>query len=98
MPVGYTRLGLDAALSVGGKDLVIENTLEVPILILSQAKNGTLAVAIQSYQDALNGYTYKPRARQISALEAKAFLDVYRGKTKIKTIPLSHDVYQKKTN
>lgn len=98
VPVGYARLGLDAALSVGGKDLVIENTLEVPILILSQAKNGTLAVAIQSYQNALNGYTYKPRTRQISSLEAKAFLDVYRGKTRVKTISLSHDVYQKKAN
>lgn len=98
MPVSYAKLGLDAALSVGGKDLVIENTLDVPILILSQARNGTLAVAIQSYKDALDGYTYKPRARQISALEAESFLDVYKGKTKEKTISLSHDVYQKKAN
>lgn len=98
MPVSYAKLGLDAALSVGGKDLVIENTLDVPILILSQARNGTLAVAIQSYKDALDGYTYKPRARKISALEAESFLDVYKGKTKEKTISLSHDVYQKKAN
>lgn len=94
MPVGYAKLGLDAALSVGGKDLVIKNTLDVPILILSQAKSGTLAVAIQSYKDALKGYTYKPRAEKVSDLEANAYLDVYKGKNKERTIALSHDVYQ----
>ena len=95
MPVGYAKLGLDAALSVGGKDLVVKNTLDVPILILSQSKSGTLAVAIQSYKDALKGYTYKPRAERISDVEANSYLDVYKGKTKEKTITLSHDVYQK---
>lgn len=98
MPVSYAKLGLDAALSVGGKDLVIENTLNVPILILSKARNGTLAVAIQSYKDALGGYIYKPRAKKISELEAESFLDVYKGKTKEKTISLSHDTYEKKAN
>ena len=53
MPVGYSKLGLDAALSVGGKDLIIKNTLDVPILILCKAQKGTLTVAIQSYKDAL---------------------------------------------
>lgn len=95
MPVGYAKLGLDAALSVGGKDLVVQNTLNVPILILSQSKNGTLAVAIQSYKDALKGYTYKPRAEKISDVEANSYLDVYKEGTKEKTIALSHDVYQK---
>lgn len=96
MPVGYAKLGLDAALSVGGKDLVIKNTLDVPLLILAEAKDGTLAVAIQSYSDALNGYTYKPRATKISDLEAESFLDVYKGKKKEKTLSLSHDTYSKK--
>lgn len=96
MPVGYAKLGLDAALSVGGKDLVIKNTLEVPLLLLSEARDGTLAVAIQSYSDALGGYTYKPRAEKISDLEAESFLDVYKGKAKEKTLSLSHDTYSKK--
>ena len=98
MPVGYAKLGLDAALSVGGKDLVIKNTLDSPLLILAEAKNGTLAVAIQSYSNALKGYTYKPRAKKISDLEAESFLDVYKGKKKEKTIALSHDTYQKKSS
>ncbi len=93
MPVGYSKLGLDAALSVGGKDLVIRNTLDVPILILSQTKKGTLAVAIQSYQDALKGKIYRPRSEKITDKEAKTFLDVYVGKTKQETISLSHDTY-----
>lgn len=96
MPVGYAKLGLDAALSVGGKDLVIKNTLDAPLLILSEAKSGTLAVAIQSYSDALKGYTYKLRANKISDLEAEAFLDVYKGKEKEKTLSLSHDTYEKR--
>lgn len=96
MPVGYAKLGLDAALSVGGKDLVIENTLDVPLLLLAEAKDGTLAVAIQSYADALNGATYKPRAKKISDLEAESFLDVYNGTEKVKTISLSHDTYDKR--
>ncbi len=98
MPVGYAELGLDAALSVGNKDLVIENTLDVPLLILAQAKSGTLAVAIQSYKDATKGYTYKPRAKKISNLEAKSYLDVYKGTEKIMTISLSHDTYEKSSN
>ncbi len=98
MPVGYAKLGLDAALSVGGKDLIIKNTLDVPLLILAKAKNGTLAIAIQSYRDALNGYTYKPRATKISDLEAETFLDVYKGKEKEKTISLSHDTYSGKAD
>lgn len=96
MPVGYAKLGLDAALSVGGKDLVIENTLDDPLLILAEAKDGTLAVAIQSYADALNGATYKPRAKKISDLEAESFLDVYNGTEKVQTISLSHDTYEKR--
>lgn len=96
MPVGYAKLGLDAALSVGGKDLVIENTLDDPLLILAEAKDGTLAVAIQSYADALNGATYKPRAHKISDLEAESFLDVYNGTEKVQTISLSHDTYEKR--
>ena len=98
MPVGYAKMGLDAALSVGGKDLVIENKWNVPLLILAEAKSGTLAVAIQSYKNALDGYQYKPRAIQESALQASAYLDVYKGKKKIKTIPLGTDVYEKKKN
>lgn len=98
MPVGYAKMGLDAALSVGGKDLVIENKWNVPLLILAEAKSGTLAVAIQSYKNALDGYQYKPRAIQESALQASAYLDVYKGKKKIKTIPLGTDVYKKKKN
>lgn len=93
MPVGYSKLGLDAALSVGGKDLIIKNTLDVPILILCKAQKGTLAVALQSYKDALNGKTYKPRSEKITDKEAKTFLDVYVGKTKQETIALSHDTY-----
>lgn len=96
MPVGYAKLGLDAALSVGGKDLVIENTLDVPLLLLAEAKDGTLAIAIQSYADALNGTTYKPRAQKISDLEAESFLDVYNGTEKVNTISLSHDTYEKR--
>lgn len=96
MPVGYAKLGLDAALSVGGKDLVIENTLDVPLLLLAEAKDGTLAIAIQSYADALNGATYKPRAKKISDLEAESFLDVYNGTEKVNTISLSHDTYEKR--
>lgn len=97
MPVSYAKLGLDAALSVGGKDLVIKNTLDVPLLILAEAKKGTLAIAIQSYKGTLNGFTYKPRAKKISDQEAESFLDVYKGKKKEKTISLSHDTYQKKS-
>ena len=93
MPVGYSKLGLDAALSVGGKDLIIKNTLDVPILILCKAQKGTLTVAIQSYKDALKGKTYKPRSEKITDKEAKTFLDVYVGKTKQETISLSHDTY-----
>lgn len=96
MPVRYAKMGLDAALSVGTKDLLIENKWNVPLLILAEAKDGTLTIAIQSYKNVLNGYHYKPRTKQLDNLHAHSFLDVYKGKKKIESISLGTDVYQKK--
>ncbi len=96
MTVGYAKPGLDAALSVGGKDLVIKNTLDVPLFIRAKAKKGVLTISILSYSNALKGYTYKPDSQLVSAYEAKSYLTVYKKNKKIKTISLSHDFYQKK--
>ncbi|MCH5251808.1 MAG: VanW family protein [Lachnospiraceae bacterium] len=93
MPVSYSPLGLDSALSVGGKDLQIKNTLDVPILVLAKTKGGRLNVHIKSYKNALKGYRYKPRAEQLSAKKAKSYLDVYKNGKKKKTIFLSKDTY-----
>lgn len=93
MPVHYVPLGLDAAISTGVKDLEIKNTLDVPILILGETTNRTVSFRILSFPGAKKGYTYKTRSVQLSALRAKAYLDVYKGKKKIKSILLHTDVY-----
>ena len=87
-------MGLDAALSVGGKDLLVKNTLKSPILISARTKGNVLNIHIKSYRNALNGYRYKPRAEQISKKKAKSYLDVYRKGKKVKTIFLSKDKYE----
>lgn len=78
MPVHYVPLGLDAAISAGSKDLVVENTLDVPILIKAFTNGNTLTFQIVSYKDALKGYSYEPRAVQLSSLKAQAYLDIYK--------------------
>ncbi|MCH5267446.1 MAG: VanW family protein [Lachnospiraceae bacterium] len=94
MPVHYVPLGLDAAISEGVKDLVIKNTLDVPILILAKTKKNVLSFEIKSYKNALGDYSYKPRAVQLSRLSAKAYLDVYKKGKKEKSILLHTDRYQ----
>lgn len=94
LPVSYAPMGLDAALSVGGKDLLVKNTLKSPILISARTKGNVLNIHIKSYRNALNGYRYKPRAEQISKKKAKSYLDVYRKGKKVKTIFLSKDKYE----
>lgn len=97
IPVGYAPLGLDAALSVGGKDLQIRNTLDAPLLIQAKTKNGRLNIYLKSYKNALHGYRYKPKSVELSKRKAKSYLDVYKGKKKVKTIFLSKDKYGKVT-
>lgn len=94
MPVHYVPLGLDAAISEGVKDLLVKNTLDVPILILAKVKGNQLVFSIKSYKGALKGYTYKPRAVILSSLSAKAYLDVYQKGRKQKSILLHTDRYQ----
>ena len=95
IPVSYAPLGLDAALSVGGKDLQIKNTLDAPILIQAKTKNGRLNIYLKSYKNALHGYRYKPKSVELSKRAAKSYLEVYKGKKKVKTIFLSKDKYGK---
>lgn len=94
MPVHYVPLGLDAAISEGVKDLMIRNTLEVPILILAKTEGNILSFEIKSYKNALGDYSYEPRAVQLSRLSAKAYLDVYNKGKKEKSILLHTDKYQ----
>lgn len=94
MPVHYVPLGLDAAISEGVKDLKITNTLDVPIMIYGKTKGNRLIFEVKSYKNALKGYQYKPRAVQLSSVSAKAYLDVYKGKKKVKSILLHTDRYQ----
>ena len=94
--VSYTKPGLDAALAVGTKDLVVEDTLDVPIFIRAQVDGGKLTVEVYSYKDAKGGLTYKPRTvTGDDPMTVESFLDVYRGEEKIKTKKLSVDTYKK---
>ena len=94
MPVHYVPLGLDAAISAGEKDLMIKNTLDVPILINGFTEGNTLTFQVVSYKDALNDFSYEPRSVQLSSLKAESYLDVYKNGKKKKTIYLNTDVYR----
>lgn len=94
MPVHYVPLGLDAAISEGVKDLVVKNTLDVPIVIKMFAKGNSLTTQIISYKGTLKGYSYQPRAVQLSSTRAKAYLDTYKKGRKISTQLLHTDSYR----
>lgn len=97
MPVHYVPLGLDAAISAGSKDLVIENTFDVPILIKAFTYGNELTFQIVSYEGVLNGYSYVPRAVKLSSLKAEAYLDIYKN-GQLKESKLLHtDTYQEES-
>lgn len=94
MPVHYVPLGLDAAISAGVKDLVVTNTLDVPIVIRMFTKGNQLTAQVISYKGALKGFSYQPRAVQLSCTSAKAYLDTYKKGRKISTQLLHTDAYR----
>lgn len=93
-PTAYVPMGLDAALSVGDKDLVIQNTKDKPVWILAATKKEKLLVQVLSYKNTLGGYSYHPKSKKISAHKARSYLDVYRRGRWEKRIPLYTDIYQ----
>lgn len=83
MTVHYVPLGLDAAISEGVKDLVVENIYDVPIIIKAFTEGNTLTFQVVSYKGLLGDYNYKPRSVPLSSLKAEAYLDIYKnGKLK----------------
>ncbi|MEE3467123.1 MAG: VanW family protein [Eubacterium sp.] len=95
--VSYAKPGLDAALAVGSKDLVIENTLDAPILIRARVKGNNLRVSIYSYKNAKKGFTYKLRSVTTSedGLTVDSFLDKYKDGVLVDTQQLATDKYKK---
>lgn len=97
MPVHYVPLGLDAAISAGSKDLVVENTFDVPILIKAFTSGNRLTFQIVSYAGALKGYSYVPRAVKLSSLKAKAYLDIYKDGVLKESKLLHTDTYREES-
>lgn len=93
MPVHYVPLGLDAAISAGSKDLIVKNTFDVPILIKAFTYGNEITFQIVSYSDALKGYSYVPRAVQLSSLKAMAYLDIYKDSVLKESKLLHTDTY-----
>lgn len=93
MPVHYVPLGLDAAISEGVKDLEVTNTLDVPIVIKMFTKGNSLTAQVVSYQGALKGFSYQPRAVALSSTRAKAYLDTYKKGKRISSMLLHTDTY-----
>lgn len=94
MPVHYVPLGLDAAISEGVKDLEVTNTLDVPIVIKMFTKGNSLTAQVISYQGALKGMTYQPRAVVLSSTRARAYLDTYKKGKRISSLLLHSDSYR----
>ena len=93
--VSYATPGLDAALAVGTKDLVIQNTLERPILIRTRVKGGRLTVEFLSYRDAKKGCTYKAKVKSSKgSMTVDSYLSTYKNGKKISTVHLSTDTYK----
>ena len=97
-PVTYAPLGMDAALAVGVKDLIVKNTLKRPVFVQTLVKKQRLYVNIFSYSDAKGGKMFVPRVKaDKKRLTAKSYLDVKKNGSTIKTIKLAEDKYKKAT-
>ncbi len=97
-PVTYAPLGMDAALAVGVKDLIVKNTLKRPVFVQALVKKQRLYVNIFSYSDAKGGKMFVPRVKaDKKRLTAKSYLDVKKNGSTIKTIKLAEDKYKKAT-
>ncbi|MBO6108857.1 MAG: VanW family protein [Eubacterium sp.] len=94
--VSYAKPGLDAALAVGTKDLVIENTLDYPIMIRAKVRGSRLRVSIYSYRYAKKGYSYKARYEtdEENSLVVTSYLDVYEDDKLLESRKLSVDTYK----
>lgn len=93
MAVSYVPMGLDATISEGVKDMVLENTLDYPLFIEAVTNGGTLSVRVYSDKAAKGDYTYKPRAVKLSTYRASAYLDVYKAGKLQESIYLHTDTY-----
>lgn len=93
MSVSYVPMGLDATISEGVKDMVVENKLDYPMYLEATVIGGTLRVRIYSDKRAKGGYTYVPRAVQLSSLRAAAYLDKYKDGKLIESIYMHTDTY-----
>ena len=95
--VSYVPAGMDAALAVGTKDLVVKNTMEYPMMIRAKASAGKLTIAIYSYKEAKGGKTYKARseASEEDPYTVDSYLDVYEDGKKVDSIHLATDTYKK---
>lgn len=93
MAVSYVPMGLDATISEGVKDMVVENTTDYPIYISAKTSGGTLQVQVHSDIRAKEGYTYEPRAVRLSQYRASAYLDKYKNGKKVESLYLHTDTY-----
>ena len=93
MAVSYVPMGLDATISEGVKDLVLENTLDYPLFIESVTNGGTMRVRVYSNKAAKGDYMYQPRSVRLGQYRAAAYLDVYKAGKLKESIYLHTDTY-----
>lgn len=83
MPVSYLKLGLDAAISSGSKDLRFRNDYDLPITILAGVEGKRVTVSVCMNEYLLNGKTYKLWSSVPSHNVAKTYLSTYAGDAEI---------------
>lgn len=83
MPVSYLRIGLDAAISSGSKDLRFRNDYDLPVTIMAGVEGKRLTVSVCMNEYLLNGKTYKLWSTIPSHNVAKTYLSAYLGDTEV---------------
>lgn len=86
MPVSYLRIGLDAAISAGSKDLRFRNDYDLPVTLMAGVEGRRLTVSVCMNEYLLNGKTYKLWSTIPSHNVAKTYLSTYLGETEIAQI------------
>lgn len=77
MPVHYLKLGLDAAISSGSKDLRIRNDYDLPITLMAGVEGKRLTVSVCLNEYLLNGTTYQLWSTIPAHNVAKTYLSTY---------------------
>lgn len=98
MPVHYLPLGLDAAISAGSKDLVIQNGYSFPVVFEAYTVGNNLTVNVFTDFSQMDGYSFRFHSVKTGSLSAKSYLEVSQNGIVVEDRYIATSKYQPLSN